>query len=136
GGRVDSHAVAIDDSIFVRVPPPDAPARQQPYFTSHHDELIREGTLDKIKVGDHFYSDKPYTPSLYLAGCYKLLQAATGLKARERADLFCYWMTLLSSGVAYVVAVWCVYRLGRTVGLSLPLRLLLAGGPRPGAGAP
>ncbi len=124
---VDHHTLAIDDSIFVRVPPPAAPPRQQPYFVAHHEELLRDGTIDKIKVGDHFYSDKPYTPSLYLAGWYQLLQWTTGLKAKERADLFCYWMTLLSSGVAYVVAVWCVYRLGRTVGLSLPLSLLLAG---------
>ena len=124
---VDRHTLAIDDSIFVRVPSADAPPQQQPYFVAHHDALLRDGTIDKIKVGDHFYSDKPYTPSLYLAGWYQLLQWTTGLKATARADLFCYWMTLLSSGVAYVVAVWSVYRLGRTVGLSLPLSLLLAG---------
>jgi hypothetical protein len=124
---VDHHTLAIDDSVFVRVPSPDVPLRQRPYFVPHHHELIRDGTIDKIKVGDHFYSDKPYTPSLYLAGWYQLLQWTTGLKVRQRANLFCYWMTLLSSGIAYVVAVWCVYRLGRTVGLSLPLQLLLAG---------
>ena len=110
---VDHHTLAIDDTIFVRVPPPDAPPGQQPYCVAHHDELLRDGTIDKIKVDGHFYSDKPYTPSLYLAACYQLLQWTTGLKASERPDLFCYWMTLLSSGVAYVVAVWCVSRMGR-----------------------
>lgn len=125
-GLVDTHTLAIDESIFVRVPPRTAPPHQQPY-APYHKHLIDQGTADKIKVGDHFYSDKPYTPSLYLAGCYTLLQWTTGLKARDRADLFCTWMTLLSSGVAYVVAVWCVYQCGGTVGLSLRLRLLLAG---------
>jgi hypothetical protein len=122
---VDHGTLAIDESVFVKLPPPDAPAHRQPYpFV--RDELP-DGTVDRIKVGEHFYSDKPYTPSLYLAGWYRLLQGATGLRASERVDRFCYWMALLSSGVAYVAAVWCVYRLAGTVGLSLRWQLLLTG---------
>jgi hypothetical protein len=34
-------------------------------------------------------------------------------------------MTLASCGVAYVTAVWCIYRLGRPLGLPLSLRLAL-----------
>src|SRR5262245_21539316 len=90
---VDHHSLAIDESVFV------------------------DGTIDKIKVGGHFYSDKPYTLSLYLAGWYWLLQQATGLEAREQVARFCRWLTLLSSGLAYVAAVWSVYRMGRTLGL-------------------
>ena len=119
---VDQHTLAIDESIFVKVPP-DGPRSRQPY--PFHP--LEEGTIDKIKVGEHFYSDKPYTLSLYLAGWYALLQKTTGLSARDRADLFCWWMTLLSSGAAYVAAVWCVYRMGRTVGLPLSRQLLVAG---------
>ncbi len=120
---VDHHTLAIDESVFVR-PPAGGPRERQPYPPGRDD--LRDGTVDRIKVGDHFYSDKPYTPSLYLAGWYRLLQWATGLRARDRADLFCWWMTLLSSGVAYVVAVGCVYHLAGTVGLSLGWRLALA----------
>ncbi len=120
---VDHHTLAIDESVFVKVPPPNAPRRRQPYpFVN-----LENGTIDKLKVGDHFYSDKPYTLSLYLAGWYWVLQQTIGLEPRERVDLFCWWMTLLSSGVAYVVAVWCVYRMGRTVGLATSRQLLLAG---------
>jgi hypothetical protein len=122
---VDYHTLAIDDSIFVRLPSETAPPRQQPY--EERSEDLDNGTIDRIKVGDHFYSDKPYVPSLYLAGCYWVLQWATGLRACERADWFCYLMTLLSSGLAYVVSVWCIYRMARIVGLSLNLQLLLTG---------
>jgi hypothetical protein len=101
---VEHQTLAIDESVFVG------------------------GTVDKIKVGDHFYSDKPYMLSLYLAGWYGLLQRVTGLDARKDVDLFCWWMTLLSSGVAYVASVWCVYRMARTVGLATSQQLLLAAG--------
>src|SRR5437016_9695547 len=44
---VDHHALAIDESVFVKVPPPDAPRRRQPYpFVD-----LEHGTIDKIKVG-------------------------------------------------------------------------------------
>ena len=44
------------------------------------------------------------------------LQALFGLQAASRPDVFCYAMTIASSGVAYVAAVWCVYRLAKRVG--------------------
>src|SRR5262249_29740471 len=97
--------------------------QQQPYPL---DLGLETGTPDKIKVGAHFYSDKPYTLSLYLAGWYGLLRSA-GVDVRERVDRFCWWMALLSSGVASVVAVWCIYRMGRTVGLTTSGQLLLVG---------
>jgi len=53
------------------------------------------------------------------------VQWGTGLRARERPDRFCYWMTIASSGLAYVVAVWCVFQAGRVLGLPPPLRLIL-----------
>src|SRR5206468_5231678 len=94
--------------------------------------LLEEGTGDKMFVRDpqhpgrgHFYSDKPPVPSLLLAGWYQLLKSTTGLNARARPDLFCYWMTVASSGLAYVVAVWSIYRLGLALQLWLALRLLL-----------
>ncbi len=36
----------------------------------------------------------------------------------DRADRFCYLMTLTSSGLAYLLAVTIAYRMGRTLGLT------------------
>src|SRR5262245_28011460 len=109
---VDHGTLSIDRSIFVRV------RADRPPYPDHHDTLLEIGTIDRIQVGGRYYSDKPYTLSLYLAGCYWLLQRTTGLVARDDPALFCYLMTLFSSGVAYVVTVWCVWRLGAVVGLA------------------
>src|SRR5687768_5045418 len=62
---VDHGTLAIDASVFVAVPPADAPPEQQPYVIPRYEDL-EDGTLDRIRVGGRFYSDKPYTPSLYL----------------------------------------------------------------------
>src|SRR5262249_10585296 len=65
-------------------------------------------------------------PALLLAGVYQGWHGLTGLSARTRPDLFAYGMTLASSGLAYVVAVWCVFALGGVLRLPLAPRLLLA----------
>jgi hypothetical protein len=122
---VDYHTLAVEESIFVKAPPRSAPPPQLPY-PLHFPYLPDHGTVDKIFVNGHFYSDKPPVQAVLLAGLYQVLQWPTGLRARDRADLFCYAMTLGSSGVAYVLAVWSVYRLGRTLGLSLAVCVLLA----------
>ncbi len=119
---VDRGTLAIDDSIFVRVPDDDAAPLPYP----PDDALLREqGTLDKILVDGRYYSDKSPVPALPLAGVYRAWVAATGLTARARPDLFCLLLTLVSSGLAYVVAVGCVDRLGVDTGLSLGYRLSL-----------
>jgi len=120
---VDHHTLAIDDSIFVRVPPPgDAAASPYP----PDDALLQaKGTQDKLFINGHYYSDKSPVPALLLAGVYEVWQAGTGLTARQRPDLFCLLMTLSSSGSAYVLAVWCVYRIGGAVGLACGPRLVL-----------
>lgn len=100
---VDRKTWAIDDSIFVN-PPVESPS---PYRLE--DEGLRaRGTLDKVKIGGRFFSDKSPAPTLALAGLYKVLQAFTGLRAAEGPGSFCRWLTLFSSGVAYVIAVWCI----------------------------
>jgi hypothetical protein len=117
---VDRHTWIIDDSIFVQVPktPP------LPYNPSDR-ALLEHGTRDKLFVAGHYYSDKSPVPALLMASGYQLLKWATGWTARTHADRFCWAMTFLSSGLAYVVAVCCVYRLGRGLDLSLFARLLL-----------
>ena len=62
-----------------------------------------------------------------MAAVYAALQFCTGCTARANADAFCYVLTLATSGLAYVVAVWSIWRLGRPLRLPHPWPLLLAG---------
>ncbi len=116
---VDYHTLAIDRSVFVRVPPASPP------YPASEPTLLRGGTADKLRIGGHFYSDKSPVPALLLAGVYQVCQWTTGLTARESPGWFCYLMTLASSGLAYVAAAWCVWRFGRPLGLAPSLRLAL-----------
>lgn len=122
---VEDHTLAIDHSMYaggwdVAMRPGPAPYIRNP------PSLNQKGTADKIFVNGHYYSDKPPVPAVLLAGWYQVLRWTTGLQASERPDRFYYWITMASSGLAYVVAVWSIYRIGRRVGLPLGLRLALA----------
>jgi hypothetical protein len=119
---VDYHTLAIDRSIFVHVPPCDSSATLCPY-PDDEPALLLHGTGDKLLIQEHFYSDKSPVPALLMAGLYQAWQWCTGATARQRPDSFCYWMTLGSSGLAYVLAVYCIYQLGGPLRLKLPLRL-------------
>jgi hypothetical protein len=121
---VDRHTFVIDDSIFVQVPPRADPASPAPYPLDDQ-LLLQHGTGDKLLIDGHFYSDKSPVPAVLLAGVYQVLQWSTGLTARQQPARFCYWLTLASSGLAYVVAVWCVFQLGAPLRLPLSLRLSL-----------
>jgi hypothetical protein len=99
---VDYHTLAIDDSIFAA------------------------GTCDKLYIRGHFYADKP-VPALLLSGVYQVWQWCGGAVARERPETFCQLLTLAGSGLAYVIAVGCVYRLGRRFRLPAAVRLALTG---------
>jgi hypothetical protein len=119
---VDYHTLAIDRSIFVAAAGMTAAS---PYPKDDPD--LQFGTLDKLWIEGHFYSDKSPVPALLLAGVYEGLQAASGLTARTRPDRFIYWMTLCSSGLAYVVAVYCILELALALGLQTALCLALTG---------
>jgi len=121
---VDRHTWIIDHSIFVQVPHPEQAGTPLPY-NPRETVLLKHGTRDKLFIAGHYYSDKSPVPALLMAGCYQLWQWITGWTARTHPDRFCLAMTLVSSGMAYVVGVWCVYRLSRRFGLPLSLRLLL-----------
>jgi hypothetical protein len=114
---VDYHTLAIDESIFVNVPPA-RPASPGPPYPPDEAGLLARGTQDKLFINGHFYSDKSPVPALLMAGMYQALQWGTGLTAREHPGWFCYAMTVLSSGLAYVVAVSSIFRLGRVLGLG------------------
>jgi hypothetical protein len=96
---VDRHTWAIDDSPFLGA------------------------TQDKLLIGDHYYSDKSPVPAALMAGEYAAWRAATGQTADNQPELFCWVMTLGTSGFAYVVAVWSIFRLGRPLRLPLGLRV-------------
>jgi hypothetical protein len=121
---VDRHTLAIDDSMFVKV----ASVETSPYESA----ILRDprrppsmlGTFDKLWIDGHWYSDKSPVPALLMAILYQLLQWATGLTASVHPELFCYLMTVLTSGVAYVAAVTGIHHLAKT--LQLPLRMQLA----------
>ncbi len=114
---VDYHTLAIDHSIFVQ--PPDDPHTPSPYPLDEPD-LLFHGTDDKLLIHGRYYSDKSPVPALLMAGVYQAWQWCTGVTARQRPDSFCYGMTVASSGLAYVIAVCCIYQLGGTLRLKLP----------------
>src|SRR6266542_3152172 len=120
----DRGALAIDDSLFVRVPV-DTISRGVSPYPPHSRDLLEQGTRDRLFIRGHFYSDKPYVVSFLMAGIYKVCNVFGLPRAAERPDLFCRVLTILTSGVAYTVAVWCVYLLALRVGLPPSLRLAL-----------
>jgi len=122
---VDYHTWSIDASIFVRpnIVAPGAPLPYQP----DNSNSMRFGTGDKLLINGLYYSDKSPLPSLWLAAVYAVFQFCTGWTARTNAAAFCYVLTLATSGLAYVVAVWSIYRLGRPLRLPRPWPLLLTG---------
>ena len=118
---VDHHTATIDDSIFVRGPVSGQPS---PY-PADQAALRARGTLDKLFIKGHYYSDKPYVISFLMGGVYQSARWLGLPPAAERPDLFCLLLTLCTSGFAYVIAVGCVDLLGRHVGLPLGWRLAL-----------
>jgi hypothetical protein len=118
---VDYRTWAIDQSIFVQVPPDTGHGAPYP---STAPALLADGTKDKMWIGGHFYSDKSPVPALFMAAVYQAVQWVTGLVARERPGWFCYWLTFLTSGVAYVIAVCCIDRLALVTHLRLRTRTL------------
>jgi len=95
---VERHTWAIDDSPFLA------------------------GTQDKLLIGGHYYSDKSPVPAVLMAGEYAVWRTVTGLTAQSRPDLFCRCMTLGTSGLAYALAIWSMFRLGRPMRLPAGLR--------------
>jgi hypothetical protein len=121
---VDHHTLAIDDSIFVKVPH-EANAQTRGPYDPAEPGLSLFGTTDKLYIRGKYYSDKSPVPALLLAGVYQVLQWTTGLKASQAPDRFCYALTVCSSGLAYVASVWFVFRLGLVLQLPMAARLVL-----------
>jgi hypothetical protein len=86
------------------------------------ESVLFSRTMDRAYIDGHFYSHRSPLPSLALAAIYQFTQLVMGLNAAKSPGVFCYTLTLLSSGVAYVVAVMSFDRLAVRTGLSAPLR--------------
>ncbi len=120
---VDQQTLVIDNSIFVR-PANSGTSPLSPYPEGH--QLLRErGTLDKLFIKGHYYSDKSPVPAVLLALCYTMWQKGTGWTAAQNPRAFCYFMTLASSGVAYLLAVWFCWHLAGALQVPLRWRVLL-----------
>lgn len=118
---VDHGTFVIDDSIFVK-----APVSPSPYQLG--DSLLHEhGTQDKLFIDGHFYSDKSPVPALAMAAIYGVYRALGGPVAAERPDWFCWLLTVTTSGLAYLIAVGCLFWIGNRMGLSLAWSLGLTG---------
>ena len=109
---VDYGSFAIEDSIFVKVP-----ADGRPYPESDP-MLQKSGTLDKLLIDGHYYTDKPPVPAVLSAAVYWVLQRTTGLSARDDTAIFCRAMNFIGAGLAFVVAVLCWRRIASQVGLA------------------
>jgi len=83
---VDYRTFAIDQSVFVE----PAAARGSTPYPASDPALLKQGTLDKLFIDSHLYSDKTPVPSLMMAGVYQLWRCCGGAAARERPDRFCY----------------------------------------------
>ena len=116
---VDQHTWAIDNSIFVQVPAQDA---MKPYGL---DLPSDGGTKDKMLINGHFYSHEPPTLALYLAGVYGIAQKLTGLTAAQHPHAFVYLMNLVSTGLAFVIAVVCIWFMALRFGLSESVSFLV-----------
>ena len=106
---VDRGTLAIDDSIFVR------PSLADPEGGSPYSPPLPDGTFDKVLIGGHFYSDKPAVPAVGMAVIYAVLQRATGLSAQRSVGRFCYWMTVISSGVSFVATMAALFSMAMAV---------------------
>jgi hypothetical protein len=109
--------LAIDDSVFVRVPDDLVASGHTPYPVSLP-FLRQSGTMDKLRVRGHFYSDKPPVATVLLAGLYYPARWLGAPMIRERPDWWCWFLALTSGGAALVLAVWCLDRIAGLLGLS------------------
>jgi hypothetical protein len=106
---VSRGCLPIDDSVFVHpegVKPP-------PYG-----DPSAAGTCDRLLIGGHFYSDKPAVISLLMAGVYRAGMLVGLPSPTERPDIFCWVLTVLFAGGSLVVALLCMWGVGKAVGLE------------------
>ena len=120
---IERGTLAIDDSLFVH-PPPEYAARGIPPYTPGVVHINNTATYDMVRIDGRFYSDKPMVPSVLFAGAYRALMLVGFPRPVDRPDVFCRVGAVLNCGLAYAVAVGCLWVLGRRAGLGAGWRLV------------
>lgn len=115
---VERGTFCIDASVFLR---PEQSRGALPYAPDH--PANHTGTLDKLLIDGHWYSDKPPLVSVPLAVAYRGLMVLGAPAPSERPDVLAWAVCVLLSGTGYAVAVGCLWTLGRRAGLSPARRL-------------
>jgi hypothetical protein len=124
---VDRGTLAIDDSIFVKVPP-EEPGKARPYHAGNT-ILLAGGTMDKMFIAGHFYSHHPPLPLVGAAGVYKVWRLLGGPSAADRPDVYIRMMTIATAGVPYAIALVLVAVLvGPVLQLPGPAAVVLTAG--------
>jgi hypothetical protein len=121
---VDRRTFCIERSVYFRPVPADDPSLSKVWHPKHHG-VLRFGTQDKLYINKRYYSDKPPLTAVFMAGQYQVLQWLTGLRAYRNPDRFAWWMSLLSSGLSYVVSCWALCRIAGALGLKPTDRALV-----------
>ncbi|MBN9120357.1 MAG: hypothetical protein J0I06_14565 [Planctomycetes bacterium] len=112
---VERGTFCIDGTVFLQ--PSEAVARGTPPYDPAN-SLCERGTLDKLLIDGHWYSDKPPLVSVPLAAAYRALMALGLPSPSEQPGLFAWVITVLLSGIGYAVAVGCLWALGTRAGLA------------------
>jgi len=105
---IERGTLAIDDSVFVR-PPPDLAERGLLPADPHPIYSLARGTLDKLFINGHYYSDKPMIPAVMNAAAYRVLMLIGLPRPDDRPDIFTRMSTILMSGLGYAIAVGCLW---------------------------
>ena len=111
---------AIDGSVFVE------PNGLGVYGGPLRELLMAKGTLDKLRIDGRYYSDKSPVPSLLMAGCYRAWLAVGGPRFADDPGPPILFLTLMTSGLAFVVCVRAAFGIGVGLGLEVGTAALLA----------
>jgi hypothetical protein len=84
-------------------------------------------TVDRVRIGNHFYSDKPVLPICWLAGIYAVLHHAGGLDFVESRAWTFRLLTFFGVGGFSILLAWLFYRRVDALRLSTPLKCILGG---------
>lgn len=79
-------------------------------------------TIDKVKIGAHFFSSKPPVLSVVGAGIYAVLHRAVGLSFREDVETAIQVMNLIVAGLPHLLLLVYAYRF---LSLYAPPQVLL-----------
>ncbi len=111
---VDRGTFCIDQSLYVDT----SLAKNITPYAADNEILMSKGTLDKLLIDGHFYSDKSPMPAILMAVSYRIARELGLPSAAERPDLFAWLMTVLWSGGAFITALIALHFIGLRLELA------------------